>query len=75
MSCRKPTFHIASSSSRLLLCASVFSRERDSLKTPYPGRLMPRAYEHICLSRSVGASCACVCLYVCAFSCMRLRYG
>lgn len=53
VSCRKPTFHIASSSSCVLLCVSVFSRERDSLKTPYPGRLMPRAYEHICLSRSV----------------------
>lgn len=71
VSCWRPTFHVVSSSPVLFhlyvcVCVNVFMGGGFSAD-PYSGRLMPRAHEHICLSRPTEASCVLEC--VCSLAC------
>lgn len=71
MSFYKPTFDAASFSCVLIclhkcVCADVFTQEGFS-EDPYSGRCMPRAHEHICLSRTTGTSSVLECVRVCIF--------
>ncbi len=60
VSCWRPTFHVASSSSVLFcvcVCEWMFFMGEGLSAELYSGHLMPRAHEHICLSGPAEASC------------------